>query len=104
MTETRTFTVNASEAAKRLDVFLSEKARDLSRSSLKTLIQKNAALVNGAKAKPSLHVKEGDRVTITVPPPRSPETPAEPIPIEILYEDDHVMAVNKPRGLTLHPA
>ncbi|MEK7313241.1 MAG: RluA family pseudouridine synthase [Deltaproteobacteria bacterium] len=103
MIETRTFTVSALDAAKRLDVFLSEKARDLSRSSLKTLIQKHKALVNGAKAKPSLHVKEGDRVTITVPPPRSPETPAEQIPFEILYEDDHVMAVNKPRGLTVHP-
>ncbi len=103
MIETRTFTVSALDAAKRLDVFLSEKARDLSRSSLKTLIQKNEALVNGAKAKPSLRVKEGDSITITMPPPRSPETPAEQIPFEILYEDDHVMAVNKPRGLTVHP-
>ncbi|MFZ3073342.1 MAG: RluA family pseudouridine synthase [Thermodesulfobacteriota bacterium] len=103
MEETRTFTVTASEAAKRLDVFLSEKTRDLSRSSLKTLIQKHKALVNGFPAKPSLHIKEGDSIILTVPEPASPETPAEQIPFEILYEDDHVMVINKPRGLTVHP-
>lgn len=75
------------------------------RSRLKAMILEGAVVVNGHKTKdPSLKVKAGDAITLTIPEPSSPTPKAQNIPLEVVYEDDHLIVINKPAGLVTHPA
>ena len=88
----------------RLDKYVGEKCPELSRTHAQKLIADGYITVNGRAAKSSLNLNEGDRVEVTIPPvPPSPLMP-EAIPLEILYEDDDLLVVDKPAGLTVHPA
>ena len=91
-------------AGKRLDVYLAESIVELSRSSVQRLIDAGQVLVNESPARPSYRVQAGDRIRVTIPPPETSEIAPEPIELDIPYEDDQIIVVNKPRGMTVHPA
>lgn len=98
------FTVEQGEAALRIDKYLSSRAPQFSRSYLQKLLKEQNVLVNGQVVKANYKVQPGDQVTLLVPAAVEPEILPEPIPLEILYEDDYLLVVNKPKGMVVHPA
>jgi 23S rRNA pseudouridine1911/1915/1917 synthase len=98
------FYVNPQDSGKRLDVFLSQKDKVLSRSQVKRLIERGNVQVGGKKAKAGMRLKENDVVTLTLPEPQRLVAQAEPIPLTILFEDPHLIVVDKPAGMVVHPA
>jgi 23S rRNA pseudouridine1911/1915/1917 synthase len=87
----------------RLDKYLIQVLPQSSRAYLQKLIEQGYVLVNGQKAKASQKLSKSDRITVELPP--SPGHPlAEPIPLTVIYEDADIMVINKPAGLTVHPA
>lgn len=88
----------------RLDVYLAEQMQDLSRSHLQKLISGGYVLVNNNQQKPNYKLQGGDRISITVPPAEKTEIIAEEIPLDIVYEDDQIIVINKAKGMTVHPA
>jgi len=87
----------------RLDKYLPQVLPEFSRSYIQKLIEQGYVLVNEQKAKTSQKLNETDRIAIKLPPP--PTQPvAEPMPLSIIYEDENILVVNKPAGLTVHPA
>lgn len=89
---------------RRLDKFLTDRVPFLSRTSLQRLIREQAVTVNGRVPKASTRLHRGDRVVAMLPPPPSNAIKAEQIPLNILYEDDHLVVVNKQPDLIVHPA
>ena len=98
------FLVDSNHQALRLDVFLSESQNEFSRSRLKKLIEQGHASVNDSLAQAKHKLKAGDRVILSVCPPIVSGIEAESIPLKIIYEDDAMLAVNKPAGMVVHPA
>jgi 23S rRNA pseudouridine1911/1915/1917 synthase len=97
------FLVYSQDSGKRLDVFLSQKDPALSRSQIKRLIETGKVRVEGRKTKPGLKLRENEMVALTVPEPQKMEVEAEAIPLKVLYEDRHLIVVDKPAGLVVHP-
>lgn len=97
------FTVAESDN-ERIDKFLSEELEDISRSRIQKLIKDGCLSVNGKMAKASYILQAGDELALEIPALKEPEIPAEDIPLEILYEDDDLIFVNKPKGMVVHPA
>lgn len=87
----------------RLDVFLSEKL-NVTRSSVQKLIENENVSVNGKFPDKSYKLKPNDKISVTVPELEPLEVEAENIPLEIIYEDDFLLVVNKPKGMVVHPA
>jgi 23S rRNA pseudouridine1911/1915/1917 synthase len=104
MNPSNSFCVSAHDSAKRLDIFLSQKEKGLSRSQVKRLIEKGNVQIGGRKAKAGMRLKENDVVTLTLPEPQHPMAQGEPIPLMIIYEDRHLIVVDKPAGMVVHPA
>jgi len=98
------FVITEGEKPKRLDVFLANRERDLSRSAVQRLIDNGRVQINGRVARPSQKIKPGDRITFDVPRAEPLEINGEPIPLEILHEDEVLLVLNKPPGLVVHPA
>ena len=99
-----TVTASEEDAGSRLDAFIGYNTDDLSRSYAVRLIEKGRVSVNGsAVTSKKQAVKAGDVVTIDMPEPEPLEITAEDIPLEIVYEDDDVAVINKPRGMVVHP-
>ena len=98
------FVVTSGEQPKRLDVFLVNRERDLSRSALQRLIELGRIRINDEVVKPSQKIKPGDKITVDVPKPEPLDLKGEAIPLEILFEDDHLLVLNKPAGIVVHPA
>jgi 23S rRNA pseudouridine1911/1915/1917 synthase len=98
------FSLTANKTGVRLDLFVAERQPQLSRTYVKKLITDGHITVNGRAAKASLKLNSGDRLTIRIPPatPNRPE--AEDIPLNIIYEDKDLLVIDKPAGLTVHPA
>jgi len=88
----------------RLDRFLARRVPFLSRTQLQKLIEEEAITVNARVPKASTKLRRGDRVVATLPPPPSNAIAAEKIPLQILFEDDHLIIVNKQPDLIVHPA
>lgn len=104
MSETA-FIVGDTEDGMRLDVFLSEKLRDVSRSQLQRLIGIRAIQVNGSPAKPSVKTQTGDLISVEMAiPPKSSDMTPESIALDIVYEDSDLLVVNKKAGMVVHPA
>jgi len=98
-------TVDDASAGTRLDVWLAAALPDLSRSRHKDLILSGAVTVDGkAMTEPKYRVKPGESIALAVPPPADPEPAAQAIALDILYEDDALIVINKPVGLVVHPA
>ncbi len=100
----RRFQVGAPSSGTRLDLFLVAACSDLSRARIQKLIAEGAARVGGEPAKRSHVVRAGEQITVEVPEPRESVLEAEDIPLSILYEDEHLIAIDKPPGLVVHPA
>lgn len=103
MNSIATFRVHSQDSAKRLDVFLSQKDPALSRSRIKRLIETGKVQVGGRRAKAGLRLRENDEVTLTLPEVQRLEVQAEAIPLKVLYEDRHLIVVDKPAGMVVHP-
>lgn len=102
--ERRTFTVTTEYAGQRMDQILSSVFPDLSRSYVKTLITDGNVLADGRTRKSSYRPREGETLTLTVPEAREMEVVPEDMDLDIVYEDDDILIVNKPKGMTVHPA
>lgn len=100
---THTFTAIPSDAKNRLDIFLSQKLPELTRSRIKNLIEGGLVSLNNKPAKAGVKIKTGDKIAITIPPPQAIAAEPEKIQLDILYEDKHIIVINKPPGLTVHP-
>ena len=87
----------------RLDAYLAEFMPDLSRSKIQGFIKNSDILINGSAKKPSYSLKEGDRVEVNIPEEKNLEIEPENIPLDIVYEDDNMLVVNKPSGMLTHP-
>jgi 23S rRNA pseudouridine1911/1915/1917 synthase len=99
------FIVNEAQWEKvRLDHFLQRALPELSRTRIQTLIKDGQVRLNGAAVKPNSALKTGDRIAVTIPDAVPVTTVAQDIPLDILFEDDHLVVVNKPEGLVVHPA
>ena len=99
-----TFEVGREEAGMRLDQFLAGKPMGLSRSQIKRHIEEGWVQVAGAPAKPGRRLKVGELVSIEIHPPTPLKALPEEMPLDIVYEDEHLLVVNKPAGIPVHPA
>ena len=97
-------TITAGESPKRLDVFLANHEPTLSRSALQRLILDGRITMNGRSVRPSQKIRPGDRIELDIPRAETLELQPEPIPFDILYEDDVLLVLDKPVGLVVHPA
>jgi 23S rRNA pseudouridine1911/1915/1917 synthase len=88
----------------RIDAFLAARLADLSRSRIQALIREQFIQINGHPAKPRDAVKIGDRISIVLPEAVPLEAEAQDIPLEILFEDEHMVVLNKAHGIVVHPA
>lgn len=88
----------------RLDVFLSSKMPNLTRSYIKNLIDNKEVLVNNKKVKSGYSLKINDEITITIPDVKQTTIEPEDIPLDIVYQDKYLAVINKPQGMTVHPA
>jgi 23S rRNA pseudouridine1911/1915/1917 synthase len=95
--------VLASEAKLRLDQFLAKRLPEFSRSRLQRLIRTGFVRLNNAITRPRQVVRGGDRIELAEPPLEKIETLPEQIPLEVLFEDDDLIVINKPAGLVVHP-
>ena len=87
----------------RLDVFLSREA-NISRSNVKNILDNEGALVNGSlKFKSGFELKKGDVVEFNVPEPKHLDLSPENIPLDIVYQDEDIIVINKPKGMVVHP-
>ena len=94
----------ARDLNKRLDRYLTDRITFLSRNQLQQLIEAGAVQVNGREAKPSTKLRLGDIVDVSIPPPPPKDIQGEPIPIHVLFEDEHLLVLNKQPDLIVHPA
>ncbi|MBR4668500.1 MAG: RluA family pseudouridine synthase [Butyrivibrio sp.] len=88
----------------RIDKLISELIDTLSRTYIQKLIEDGKVLCNGKKAKASLKVAENDHIVMEIPPLEVPEIVPQDIPLDIIYEDNDVVVVNKPKNMVVHPA
>ena len=102
--EQREFVVEAEGAGQRIDRFLSAEDTGLSRSALQNLVAQGHVLCNGSPVVKSLKLKAGDTILLEIPDAAPIAAVPQEIPLEILYEDAHLLVVNKPKGMVVHPA
>lgn len=88
----------------RIDAFLAEMVEQLSRSAAQQLLEKGGITVNGKAVKKNYKTHDGDEITVELPEPEPVELLPENIPLDIRYEDEDVVVINKPKGLVVHPA
>ena len=91
------------EESKRIDAYISENT-EYSRTAVQRLIEEEKITVNGKKEKASYKVQNRDKIEIEEEPAKEIELKAQDIPVEILYEDNDIIVVNKPKGMVVHPA
>ena len=104
MEQLNEFRVTEEYEGERLDAVLAALCGGQSRSYLKSMIKEGNVLLNEKDAKPSTKVRENDKILLTIPEKIIPDIEPENIPLDILYEDDDVLVVNKPKGMVVHPA
>ena len=102
--DTKEYLINEADAGRRLDTILSEQIDGFSRTYMQKLIDQEAVKINGNTIKSNYKVRLGDRVEIFVPEPVALEITAEKIDLNVVYEDEHLIVVNKPQGMVVHPA
>ena len=102
--EQREFIVEAEAAGQRIDRFLSGEDTGLSRSALQGLVAEGHVLCNGKSIAKSFKLKAGDTILLEIPDAKPIEAVPQDIPLDIVYEDDHLLVVNKPKGMVVHPA
>ncbi len=100
---TTTYDIGTETREARLDQFLARQDTGLTRSRLRQLIENGDVLVNGSLAKPACRIRPGDRVLVSVPPPRPSVAVPQDIPLTVVYEDGDLVVIDKPAGLAAHP-
>jgi len=100
----RTLELTADRGGERLDSFIARRCPELSRSHARRLIDDGLVAVNGRHGKPSERVTAGVHVSVTIPPPETIDLAPEEIPLTIIYQDNDIIVLDKPPGLTVHPA
>lgn len=98
------FEVSECQQGERLDVFLANSMSEVSRSNIQRLIASGQVTVNDKMVKTNYKIKVCDHIAVSISEARSPEVMAEDIAIDVLYEDDDVIVINKSRGMVVHPA
>nr|WP_294529977.1 RluA family pseudouridine synthase [uncultured Blautia sp.] len=99
-----TYYVSGEESGLRIDRYLVEKNAHLSRSYIQKLLKNQEISVNGLPVKANYKVQQEDQILLIVPELEEPDILPEDIPLDILYEDDDLMVVNKPKGMVVHPS
>ncbi|NLK96963.1 MAG: RluA family pseudouridine synthase [Epulopiscium sp.] len=99
-----TYIVESEDAGKRVDVFLTNELEEVSRSFIQKLISDEKIKVNQKTIKSNYKLRLDDIIDVEIPDPEPVEILAEPIPLDILYEDKDIIVVNKPQGMVVHPA
>ncbi|MBQ4641514.1 MAG: RluA family pseudouridine synthase [Oscillospiraceae bacterium] len=94
----------ADTAGERLDTFLARSVEGMTRSAAQRLMEEGCVLRNGVPGKKNDKLNPGDQVFVEVPEPKPVDIVAKPMPLEIVYEDEDVLVINKPKGLVVHPA
>lgn len=94
----------AQVTGERLDKFLAEELSEMSRSHIQKLIKDGHISVNQKPVKANYKLNAGDEIAVSVPEPEIPDILPEDIPLDIIYEDDDILIVNKPKGMVVHPA
>lgn len=102
--ETIHFTVSAEDNSLRIDKYLSDNMGEMSRSYLQKLLKSEDVKVNDKTVKANYKVASGDVISVTVPEPEEVNIQPEDIPLDILYEDEDLIVVNKPKGMVVHPS
>jgi 23S rRNA pseudouridine1911/1915/1917 synthase len=95
--------VTPSDAGQRLDLFLAAQIGRLSRARIQSLIHAGHILLNEAKCRPRQNIRAGDKILVSEPEPEPIVLQAEALSVPILFEDEHLLVVNKPAGMTVHP-
>jgi len=98
------FMIDKSQCGQRLDIFLAQSDVAISRSHVKCVIEEGDVLVNGKEPKVSQKLKEGDVIVLTQRPPIEAVAVAQDIPLDIVYEDEAIIVINKQAGMVVHPA
>jgi 23S rRNA pseudouridine1911/1915/1917 synthase len=98
------FEISSEGSHERLDAYLAGKLADLSRSRIQALIREQYILVNGKPAKPRDSVKSGDKISVVIPEAVPDIAAPQDIPLDILYEDEHLLVIHKEHGIVVHPA
>ena len=104
MIQENEYIINEAVVGLRLDKAITVLCSDLSRNAVQQLIDEGNILVNGAVANKKYTVKMNDVISVALPEPKELSIDAENIPIDIVYEDEHLLVVNKPKGMVVHPA
>lgn len=104
MTQHERYEAGPEEKGTRLDLFVCQKRPDLTRSHIQKLLEEDHLTVNGNKVKAGYKIRTGDVIELTIPQAKVPDARPQDIPIEIVYEDEDLAVVNKPRGMVVHPA
>lgn len=102
--EKKTFNITSENKKKRLDLFLNACFPDMSRNHIRNLIDKECVKVDNKCVKSGYSLKENDVVEIIIPDPIETDIKAENIPVDIVYEDNDLMVINKAQGMVVHPA
>jgi len=102
-TEAQLLTIDDDAAGARLDSFLASHILEVSRTRIQRAIEDGDVLVNERVVKPSYRLRAGDLIEVDLPEPPPVEIVAEPIKLNIVYEDDHLIVVDKPAGMVVHP-
>ena len=98
------FLVNENSQGIRIDKFLSEKLNDISRSRLQKLIEEGHVKIDGTAAQKNSKISKNQTISVVIPEAKPLEVKPENIPLDIVYEDDDLIVVNKPKGMVVHPA
>lgn len=98
------FTVSAEDNGVRIDKYLSDHMEEMSRSYLQKLLKSEDVIVNEKAVKANYKVGSGDVISVSVPEPEEVNIQPEDIPLDILYEDEDLIVVNKPKGMVVHPS
>ena len=104
MPDERVFIIDDTAEGQRLDKWLAGTDMELTRTGVQSLMEKGAVTVNGKAAAKNYKCKKGDNIRVVIPQPQVLSLEPENIPIEIVYEDECIMVVNKPKGMVVHPA
>lgn len=100
----REFVVPESANGLRIDLFLTQSCDGYSRTQIRQAVQNEGAELDGRTVRPSVRVNAGQRIRFRLPPPSTDETIPENIPLDVLFEDDGLVVINKPPGMVVHPA
>ena len=99
-----TFNITAGKSGLRIDSFIAEELPELSRSSAQKLIENGLVTLGGKTVKKNHKTTAGEVFEVTLPEPETTDLVPQDIPLDVVYEDDDVIVINKPRGMVVHPA